>query len=303
VMRGRPPEATTTSSAALRADVHPDDVEKVMSQVADVVSGRVPLFRAEFRLARGAGEWAWVRAQGRVFERAPDGRARRVAGTYADISVEKAAEGQLRRLAESDDLTGLPNRAVFNERLEQAMARVTPQSPMALLFLDIDRFKDINDGFGHEAGDDVLKAYAKRMLAVVRKADTVARLAGDEFTIILEALSDPQDARRVADKLLDRLRAPIVLSGRPTVVTASIGIALCETAPSDAAAALHGVNAAAASLHEVNDAAASLHEPNDAAALLRRADAALYEAKRRGRDSYFYDDASGVAPAPADARH
>ena len=278
VMRGRPPEATTTSGAAMRAAVHPDDIESVMTQIADVVKGRAALFRAEFRLARGPGEWAWVRAQGRVFERDPDGRARRVAGTFADIGVEKAAEGQLRRLAEIDDLTGLPNRAVFNERLEQALTRVTPQSPMALLFLDIDRFKEVNDGHGHEAGDDVLKAYAKRMLAVVRKADTVARLAGDEFTIILEGLNDPQDARLVAGKLLDRLRVPIELSGRPTVVTASIGIASCETAPSDAVVLLNGMN--------------------DAAALLRRADAALYEAKRRGRDSFFYDDGRAAMVAP-----
>jgi diguanylate cyclase (GGDEF)-like protein len=131
--------------------------------------------------------------------------------------------------------------------------------PMALLFLDIDHFKRINDTLGHEAGDQLLKVFAQRLAAAVRKSDTVARLAGDEFTVILEELHDAADAQALAGKLVAAVREPLVLAGRTVQVTTSLGLAMCQP------------------------------EEADGAALLRRADAALYEAKRRGRDGWWRD--------------
>ena len=177
-------------------------------------------------------------------------------GIVQDVTDRRLAEDRIRHLANFDTLTGLPNRALFTDRLRQGMARAARGKPMALLFLDVDRFKSINDTFGHEAGDKLLKVFAGRMQGAVRQSDTVARLAGDEFTIILEQLVGVADARVIAAKLIESLRQPIALAGRMVEVTASIGVAMC--APGD----------------------------SDDAALLRRADEALYEAKRRGRDGF-----------------
>jgi diguanylate cyclase (GGDEF)-like protein len=214
-----------------------------------------------------------VRARGRIVERDASGKSLRFAGTYADVNDRKVAEARLRRLAEFDSLTDLPNRALFHERLQQAMVRATRGKPMALLFLDIDHFKTVNDTLGHEAGDQMLKAFATRMQGAVRQSDTVARLAGDEFTIILEGLGSLADAQMLATKLVETLREPIALAGDLLEITVSIGVAVCTPG-------------------ELDDAA-----------LLRRADAALYEAKRRGRNGYYCDEpgapvenGSGVRP-------
>ena len=178
------------------------------------VTGAAPLYLAEYRLRRGVDDWLWIRARGRVVQRDGAGRALRLAGTYTDINDAKIAEGRLRRLAEFDTLTGLPNRALFNDRLRQGMARAARGKPMALLFLDIDRFKSINDTYGHEAGDKLLKVFASRMQGAVRQSDTVARLAGDEFTIILEQLGGPADAQAIA-RQAGRGAAPAGRARRP----------------------------------------------------------------------------------------
>jgi diguanylate cyclase (GGDEF)-like protein len=201
-----------------------------------------------------------VRARGRVVERDGAGRALRLAGTYADINDTRIAQDRLRYRAEYDALTDLPNRAAFVERLQLAMRRAARGSTMALLFLDIDHFKTINDTLGHEAGDQLLKVFATRMLDCVRQADTVARLAGDEFTVILEGLRGAHDAKVIAGKLVEALRAPIALAGKLFVITTSVGIAMWSEGESDDAE------------------------------LLRRADSALYEAKRRGRNGFFCEE-------------
>jgi diguanylate cyclase (GGDEF)-like protein len=135
---------------------------------------------------------------------------------------------------------------------------------MALMFLDIDHFKTVNDTLGHEAGDQLLKVFAMRMRDCVRQSDTVARLAGDEFTVILEDLRGADDAKALASKLVETLRAPIALAGKLFVVTASVGVAMWSGETDDAE-------------------------------LLRRADTALYQAKGRGRDGFFCDEADGLA--------
>jgi diguanylate cyclase (GGDEF)-like protein/PAS domain S-box-containing protein len=269
-MRGEPAVETTASTDELRSFIHPDDLETIDSHLKDAVTGTASAYDAEFRLRRRSGEWVWIRARGRVVERDANGRAVRLAGTYADIDERKIAEERLRRLAEHDPLTGLPNRSLFNDRLQQAMARCTGEARMALLFLDIDRFKEINDTLGHEAGDQVLSAFAVRMREMVRQTDTVARLAGDEFTLILGGLRGPADAVALAGKLVETLRDPITAGGRLLEVTASIGVAMCRPGETDEAG------------------------------LLRRADAALYEAKRRGRNGFFCDDGDLLEACAAD---
>ena len=263
-MRGEPAAETTASAAEWRSFVHPDDMAAMRASLKAALAGVAPVYHAEFRVRKHADEWLWVRARGRVVERDAGGRALRLAGTYADITASKVAEDRLRYRAEFDTLTDLPNRALFVERLQQAIGRATHTSTMALLFLDIDHFKTVNDTLGHEAGDQLLKVFASRMRDCVRQSDTVARLAGDEFTIVLEGLRDASDAAALANKLVETLRAPIALAGKLFEITTSVGVALWS--PGD----------------------------TDDAALLRRADAALYEAKRRGRNGYFCADVESV---------
>jgi diguanylate cyclase (GGDEF)-like protein/PAS domain S-box-containing protein len=273
-MCGEPPVETTVAPRELRSFVHRDDLRPMLDRLKEALTGASPLYYAEFRIARRSGAWLWIRARGRVVERDAEGRALRLAGTYADIHERKVSEARLRHLAEFDQLTGLPNRAQFMERLRSSMGTAKPGSTIAVLFLDIDHFKTINDTLGHEAGDQLLKVFAQRMRASVRQTDLVARLAGDEFTVILEALHDERDASVIARKLVEALREPIALAGKLFEITASVGVALCS--PSE----------------------------TDEAALLRRADVALYEAKRRGRNGYFCDEeaARDVAPATLPAQ-
>jgi len=264
-MRGEPAVETTAPAAEWRSFVHPDDLDAMRASLKAALKGVVPVYHAEFRIRRHTGEWLWVRARGRIVERDADGRALRLAGTYADINARKVAEDRLRHRAEFDTLTDLPNRASFVERLQQAMARVTRSSTMALLFLDIDHFKTVNDTLGHEAGDQLLKVFATRMRDCVRQSDTVARLAGDEFTVILEGLRGADDAKALASKLVETLRTPIALAGKLFVITTSVGIAMWRDGETDDAE------------------------------LLRRADAALYEAKRRGRNGFFCEETDTLA--------
>jgi diguanylate cyclase (GGDEF)-like protein/PAS domain S-box-containing protein len=182
----------------------------------------------------------------------------------SDITDRKRAEQELRYLANYDTLTGLPNRTLLSERLAHALIRARRLgSKVAVLFLDLDRFKHVNDSMGHAAGDRLLKSAAARIVTSVREADTVARLGGDEFTIILEDLRDGTEAESVAQKILTTFGAPLEIDGRQEVViTPSIGISLYPE---------HG------------------QLPTD---LLKHADTAMYHAKDRGRNMFqVYDDA------------
>lgn len=173
-----------------------------------------------------------------------------------DISERLAMRESLEAMALTDMLTGLPNRRAFAQKLPEAMARaLRGDHPMALLFMDIDGFKSINDQYGHEAGDELLRTFAQRLLHAVREVDTVARLAGDEFTVILEKIHAPADAVAVAEKILDVMREPFVLGAATVLVTSSIGISLFGP--------------------ELQQ------EPN---ALLDSADQAMYAAKKAGKN-------------------
>lgn len=190
----------------------------------------------------------------------PLSEKRSYVGLLSDISQRKEEELALTRLAKHDSLTGLPNRFLFMDRLESAMLRSSRSgAAMALLFLDLDGFKRVNDTLGHQAGDELLIQFAQRLTSIVRKSDTVARLAGDEFTIILEELTQPEeDAQAVANKILSAMEPPFVVTGREAKVTASIGIVVH-----------HGTNS------DVN-----------ISDLLQRADKGMYAAKQSGKNAF-----------------
>ena len=263
-LRGGPDQSLECSPQQMHLHVHPDDLSGLLARMREALAGSTPIYEAEFRIRHHDGRWLWLHSRGRVVERDASGRALRMVGTDADVTRQKAAEEQLRQKAEFDALTGLPNRGLFNDRLAGAVERARRGGrTMALLFLDIDHFKGVNDSRGHGAGDALLRIVAERLLATVRAADTVARLAGDEFTVILEGLDEPADAEIVAMKLVEALRPPMRFGDELVSVSTSVGLAV-----------LDGTDA-------------------DAASLLARADDALYAAKRAGRDRYV----KSTAPA------
>lgn len=174
-----------------------------------------------------------------------------------DITERRAVEQHLKFLAHNDPMTGLPNRSLLQDRLAEAIKRSgRTQTLLAVMFLDVDHFKSINDHYGHGVGDEVLQEFARRLLSSVRATDTVARLGGDEFIILMEDLSSVEDAEKIACKVHQRMALPFLISGQHSVaVTTSIGLAKCLAG---------GV---------------------DATALLKAADDALYRAKQAGRNT------------------
>ena len=183
-------------------------------------------------------------------------------GILNDVTARKEAEAQLAFLAHHDPLTGLPNRAYFDHRLGQVLAGADRGRGFALCFIDLDRFKLINDSLGHGAGDAVLVEVARRLGSVCRGGDTLVRLAGDEFVILIEGAGDAGSAAAIAGRALHALSQPVKAAGRDIDLTASLGVALC---PNDG---------------------------RDADTLLRNADAAMYAAKAAGRNTFrFYDQA------------
>ena len=185
------------------------------------------------------------------------GRPRGAIGATLDITERKRAEEQIKSLAYHDSLTGLPNRRLFRDRLSMAVAQAHRNSQhLAVLFLDLDRFKSVNDSLGHAAGDRLIQHVAERLRTCLREGDTVARLGGDEFTLLLPGVAQVVDAARVAEKVLDALRAPFLIEDRELLATASIGISLY---PEDG---------------------------RDADTLVKNADAGMYRAKQQGRDNY-----------------
>jgi diguanylate cyclase (GGDEF)-like protein/PAS domain S-box-containing protein len=215
------------------------------------------VLRFEQRFLDSRGQWFWAYVYVRALD--PARPERGLVMLIEDISEQKLSEERIRHMAEHDPLTDLPNRMLFNDRAAQALARSRREHRrFALLFLDLDRFKNINDTLGHHVGDQLLRVVAGRILACVRESDTVSRPGGDEFSLLLSEISDPQDAARVAEKLLVALAEPCEISGRSLLVTASIGISLY---PEDG---------------------------DDIPTLMRNADSAMYHSKESGRNAYHY---------------
>ncbi len=243
--------------------VFPGDLDNVRQAVQDHLEGRTPLFESEHRVRHKDRGYRWMLVRG-VAVRDAAGKATRMAGSQTDITQRKLAEETLLHDALHDALTGLPNRTLFLDRLTQRLrfGRRYQDRSYAVLYLDLDRFKLVNDSLGHEAGDELLQESARRIEKSIRPSDTVARLGGDEFAILLDSIEDPTDAAMVAQRIQDNLQAPLTLRDQELVSTASIGISLSQTGNEkaedivrDADTAMYRAKGLGGGRHEIFDAA------------------------------------------------
>ncbi|MFZ5481917.1 MAG: EAL domain-containing protein [Myxococcota bacterium] len=273
--------------------VHPDDAPAVRSALlAHIQRGAGPL-AAEHRVRRRDGTWGWVLARGQAFHD-DDGRPIRIAGSLTDIGDRKSTEAKLVSLSRTDALTGLLNRRCFLETL-QATLDAGPAA-WALLFLDVDRFKQVNDGLGHHVGDAVLVHIAAALRHTLRQGDVAARIAGDEFAVLLPGASRDQ-ACLVANRVLAALPSPARVAGHEVFVRASIGVAVgyptyraAEDVLRDADAAMYRAKAAGRSTVRV-------FEPSDgtAAAHVHEIEADLHHALARGEIEAHYQPIVSLA--------
>jgi len=243
------------------------DRSRLLDILEQLLSGEISNSHSERRLVAQNGVEIWVNLHV-VLQTSEDESPLYFIIQMADITEMKRGQERMERLAFYDTLTDLANRRLFNDRLQQAIARTQrSRKSAALLYLDLDQFKRVNDTLGHDAGDALLKHVSLRLQKCVRKEDTVARPGGDEFTIILSDINSISDASHVAEKILSELRKPIAIAGQQLVVTTSIGITMM---PQDS---------------------------NDAQTLMRNADMAMYKAKERGRNNYqfFLEDMNRTA--------
>ena len=238
---------------------HPEDIPALNQARLDHFEGRAPLYQSERRILCKDGSWKWVLSRGMVISRDADGKPLRMLGTFTDISDRKAAEALIRQQAFYDTLTGLPNRRMLRDRLEQEIKRSNrDQQELAILFIDLDHFKEVNDTLGHDRGDMLLIEAGRRIQGCVRASDTVARMGGDEFTVILAELPSSSQLDSILQKMLRALGAVFQLGNEQVFVSASIGITMY---PTDAT--------------EIED-------------LLKNADQALYVAKGAGRNRFSF---------------
>ena len=247
--------------------IHPDDQKRALAFCkASTAEKRSHTF--EYRMLAADGRIVWLRTSVSVL--VEDGVATELVGVMTDVTERKVLEEQLRHRAFHDFLTGLPNRALFVDRIEHALARAGRDEKdlaVAVLYMDLDNFKVVNDSLGHEAGDRLLVETAERLLGCLRPMDTATRLGGDEFAVLLEGVADEAEAARVADRIGDALRSPFTLGPHEAHVDVSIGVALGR--PSQ--------------FH------AGLFVAED---LLRNADIAMYQAKVGGKARYRLFEAS-----------
>ncbi|MCA9719409.1 MAG: EAL domain-containing protein [Myxococcales bacterium] len=193
------------------------------------LDGEAPSFECEYRALDGDGSYRWVRVRG-IGERDVGGEVTRLSGSLTDIHSEKTSQLRYQHAALHDTLTGLPNRAYFKRQLRRVFREYTRgRTPLfAVLFLDLDRFKLINDSLGHEAGDLLLTSLSARLIPCVQAIDTIARVGGDEFSLLLERLTSEDDAHRVAEQIQRALEQPFVVEGHEVVMSCSIGIAFAS---------------------------------------------------------------------------
>ena len=234
--------------------VSPDDRDVAQKRIAALLNNTLPLLELEREYVRKDGTTFWgLLTCSRMYDAKSE--SYQLVAVIADITKRKLAEARIQEMAQHDVLTGLPNRALFSDRTQQALA-IAHREKMrpALLFLDLDGFKLVNDTFGHAIGDLLLKEVANRVLRCVRQSDTVGRIGGDEFVILLMGMETERSALAVAEKIRGEIRSPYGIEGLRLSISSSIGISIYPD---------HGTT-------EIE--------------LARRADEAMYEAKRLGRD-------------------
>ncbi len=258
-MVGYAPGELTTVAEWLSI-VHEEDRPGVAAMIDDVIEGRRDGYWAELRFCDKDGSWRWILCQAVGSDRDAQGRARRLVGTHTDINDRKVAEQQVREAALHDPLTGLPNRALVFEYTDHLLAAARRQHACgAVLFIDLDRFKPINDLYGHEVGDRVLQEVAKRLVACTRQEDLVGRLGGDEFVIVLPYVDAGRHrAATVARHVIESVSEPFLIDKLELSLSPSVGISYCPE---------HGT--------EVSE-------------LIRAADLAMYQAKQAGRANFQF---------------
>ena len=241
--------------------IHPDDQKRVRESLISHINGETPHFEYEYRIQHANNVYMWILTRG-LAVRDAEGKAYRIAGSQTDLTSRKLIEERLAYGALHDGLTGLPNRELFMDRLKQRMELVKrhPDSLFAVLFLDIDRFKVVNDSLGHAVGDQLLSTTAKRLQLCMRPEDTVSRLSGDEFAILLSEVKDVSDAIRVAERIQARMMETTVLSAINRTTTVSIGITMFNdkyTKPQDmlrdADTAMYRAKALGGGRHQIFD--------------------------------------------------
>jgi diguanylate cyclase (GGDEF)-like protein/PAS domain S-box-containing protein len=241
--------------------LHPGDRERVLAADKRFEAGRGEPFSEEYRLIAKDGSVVWVREEA-VLVKDEAGEPLYWQGVFYDLTERKALEERLHYQALHDYLTDLPNRKLFMDRLGQALRRTMRRDKrVAVLFMDLDGFKVVNDSLGHDVGDLLLTDVAQRLRRCLRPEDTLARFGGDEFVMLIDAVDDPAQAVRVAERITEELRRPFIMEARDLYVIASIGISLGD---------------------------ARTHDPED---LLREADTAMYRVKDEGGDFRVFNPA------------
>lgn len=241
------------------ARTHPDDLAQMARDREDHFSGRTPIYSNEHRVQCKDGSWKWILSRGMVISRDAQGRPLRMVGTHTDITQRKQNEELIWRQAHCDALTGLPNRLLLRAKLaDELTINMEHGTLLAVLFIDLDHFKEINDTLGHDMGDTLLREAAQRIRACVGATDTVARMGGDEFTVVLSEPADRAAIDGAAQRIIDSLAAAFRLGDERAFVSASIGISIF---PADG---------------------------EQIETLFKHADQALYVAKGAGRNRFSY---------------
>jgi diguanylate cyclase (GGDEF)-like protein/PAS domain S-box-containing protein len=238
---------------------HPQDKAAMLRDRQNHLDGLTPTYQNEHRIRCRDGTWKWILSRGMVISRDAEGHPLRMIGTHTDITKRKNAEAQVWQQANFDALTGLPNRRMLRDRLEREFRKVDREGKqMAILFVDLDHFKEVNDTLGHDAGDQLLIKAAQRIRSCVRESDTVARMGGDEFTLVLSELGADGQLDRILDAVLSAMSTLFQLGDEQVYISASIGITMY---PGDG---------------------------SDVEALFKNADQALYAAKGAGRNRFRF---------------
>lgn len=266
-------ELEPLTTAAWRALMHPQDQDDCVERLRQHFTGLIDYYEIEYRARHKNGGWLWVLMRGQVLSYGEGGEPALMCGTQTDVTRRKAAEAHAARLAYYDELTSLPNRRMLFEKLRHAQASSSRTGYVgALLFIDLDNFKNLNDTLGHDYGDLLLKEVGARLQKVVRAGDTVARLGGDEFVLLFEELSLSEDealvnAERAVQKVLTTLSEPCTLNSFEYHITPSIGVTLFGCAD------------------------------ESAETLMKNADLAMYQAKAAGKGTYCFFDPGMQATA------
>lgn len=258
-MLGYSDDEIGSAQSEFESRVHPDDLEKVWEAIRAHFDGKSNEYTCEVRFRCKDGRYKWILARGQVIQRDENGQPLRAIGTHTDINELKEAQEKLKHLAQHDQLTGLINRPFFEDRLTQTIALAKRHhNQVAVLFLDIDGFKQVNDTYGHAMGDLLLYEVAHSIQKYIRSTDTLARFGGDEFAIIITEIKSQTDLMPILQKIIRAFAKEYIIKNHKLAVTLSIGVAIY---PKDG------------------------HD-----SLIEKADAAMYYVKQHGKNNFqFYD--------------